>query len=85
MTGRAMVLGSSVGLVAHEILTGPVESNALAFLERLLRLADRNSPEELERRTAKPLRDLQLGSSLSQAPSFLNQGTTQMGTVYHPF
>ena len=32
-----------------EILTGPVESIALAFVERLLRLADRYSPEELER------------------------------------
>ena len=49
MTGRAMALGPSVGLVAHEILKGPVESIALASLERLLRLADRYSPEELER------------------------------------
>ncbi len=49
MTGRAMAIGPSVGLVAHEILKGPVESIALASLERLFRLADRYSHEELER------------------------------------
>lgn len=49
MIGRAMTLGPSVGLVAREILAGPVTSIALASLDRMLRLSDRFGTEELER------------------------------------
>ncbi|SHF07222.1 hypothetical protein SAMN02745225_02377 [Ferrithrix thermotolerans DSM 19514] len=49
MIGRAMTLGSPVGLVAREILAGLVTSIALISLDRVLRLFDRFGTEKFQR------------------------------------